>query len=115
MREVRKTFEHLVIILAVALVCLLILFAIPGIRLWFLQRVPAAAVGIAGTEAVGQLVTGVNPKMLAEAANYDDTKADLIEFWGDTISEMDAEAVAELVNEVLVDPNPAALMTVNLY
>ena len=110
MREVRKTFEHLVIILAVALVCLLILFAIPGVRLWFFEQVPAAAVSIAGTEAVGQLVTGVNPKLLADAVNDDDTRSDLIELWGDAIPEMDPEAVAELVNEVVADPNLAALM-----
>ena len=110
MREIRHTFEHLVVILGVFFLCLIILFAIPGVRLWFFEQVPAAAVSIAGTEAVGQLVTGVNPKLLADAVNDDDTRADLIELWGDAIPEMDTEAVAEIVNEVLADPNIAALV-----
>lgn len=113
MREVRHTFEHLMVILGVFVICLAIIFAIPGVRLWFIEEVPPAVVGVGGPRAVSSLMTGVDPKLLAEAVNDDDTRADMIALWRESIAEMEPEALAEVASELLSDPNTSGFI-VNL-
>jgi hypothetical protein len=109
-RQVRHTFEHLVVILGVFFLCLAIIFAIPAVRVWAFQNVPGAVVGVAGTGAMANMMGGVDPQLLSEAINDDETREELIELWKESIPEMDPQALAEMGNELLADPNMAALL-----
>jgi hypothetical protein len=110
LREVRHTFEHLVVILGVFFLCLAIIFAIPAVRVWAFQNVPGAVVGVAGTGPMANVMGGVDPQLLSEAINDDETREELIELWKESVPEMDPQALAEMGNELLADPNTAALL-----
>jgi hypothetical protein len=110
MREVRHTFEHLMVILGVFFICLVIIFAVPGIRVWAFENVPAALASVVGTGAMADIMAGVNPQTLSAAINDDDMREDLIELWQESIPEMEPDAIADMTNELLADPNTAALL-----
>jgi hypothetical protein len=106
MREIRHTFEHLVVILAIALVCILIVLAAAGP--WLMENLPSAVASVAGTRSASQLVTGVDPQLLSNAMNDDETRAELLDLWRQTVPEMEAEALGDMLNELLSDPNLAS-------
>jgi hypothetical protein len=110
MRELRKTFEHLVIILVVTFIGWVIVFAIPANRVGAYQSIAQVAVGFAGPGALSDVMLGVDPQMLAMAVNDDETRAELVDLWSETIPEMEPEALASLLNELLLDPNVDAFL-----
>lgn len=110
MREVRHTFEHLMVILGVFFICLVIIFAVPGVRVWAFENVPAALTSVVGTGAMADIMAGVNPQMLSAAINDDNMREDLIELWQESLPEMEPDAIADMTNELLADPNTAALL-----
>lgn len=110
MREVRHTFEHLLIILGVFFLCLAIIFAIPSVRIWAFQNIPAAVAGVSGTTYMSNIMAGVDPRLMAEVINDDETREELIELWKDSLPGMEPDALAEMGNELLADPNTAALI-----
>jgi hypothetical protein len=108
MREVRQTFEHLVIIFGILLLCLIMIFAIPGIRVWAFENIPSAVVGVAGNGSVSHMMVGVDPQLLAAAVNDDGLREDLITLWKESLAEMEPDAMAKVFNDYFADPNTGA-------
>ena len=110
MREVRQTFEHLVIITVVFFLCAAIILGIPAVRGWVFNNVPAAIIKEGGSGATTSLMVGLDPHMLATAVNDDKTRADLVKLWSETLPQIEPDAMAQMGNELLSDPNTSVLI-----
>jgi hypothetical protein len=110
MRELRQTSEHLLIITVVFFLCVAIILAIPAVRGWVFNNVPAAIVKEAGSGATASLMVGLDPHMLATAVNNEETRDDLVKLWSETLPQIDPDAMAQMGNELLSDPNTSVLI-----
>jgi hypothetical protein len=77
---------------------------------WVYKNVPSAMVGLAGAGTMSNLMAGMDPQLMAQAVNDDDMRADIIELWQESLPEMEPDAAADVVNQLLADPNTAALI-----
>jgi hypothetical protein len=109
MRGAIQTFENLMILMGVGFCLLLFVLAIPATRAFVFETVPQAVLSVEGTQAISEVMLGVDPKSYAEVINDDETRADLIDLWQEIIAETDPEAMADMANGLLTDPNLAGL------